>query len=519
MERVVHLIVKGGTMKGLLLFGGLLVLLSIVSVRADIISGVVSDSEDNTPVFHAMVGTDSLHFVLTDSSGKFSFNTDGNVGARNLPMSSPQQKILWNPAQGTFFLPENAGAVSIQVRNMLGIAVAQYSSGNRSGDSKVSLGILPQGVYIATLRANGQTFVQKIMNVRGLSVSTMRSQASDVRSVNGLAKMSAVDAAMVLSAQKAAYFNYTKTYTGSQSNVAIKLRQDHGLSRHPFLYAGEYQGKLMSNQKMYIVRGGQIVWTFNLAAGSSELDDAWLCSNGTICYSRKIGASGMTMTDQKQTWTFSNTSVDLHTCQPLGLDRVLLMANGNPAHAIIYNIKKSAIEKTMTLTTGGSGTHVQFRLIRMTKAGTLLVAHMDMGKVVEYDTNGTTLKAIWTYISGGTPWAAVRLKNGNTLVSGNGSGWVREVNPAGTVVWEINKNDLPGITLQTVQQCVRLENGNTVICSWNGGALGTADIAVVEVTQAKKVVWQFPTSFLGPATSIQLLDEPGVPEIVGDLQR
>jgi hypothetical protein len=144
---------------------------------------------------------------------------------------------------------------------------------------------------------------------------------------------------------------------------------------------------------------------------------------------------------------------------------------------------------------------------------------MDLGKVVEYDTAGATPKPIWTYVSGGSPWGAVRLKNGNTLVSGNSAGWVREVNPKDSVVWQINKTDLPGITLQTVQQCNRLDNGNTVICSWNGGALGTADIAVVEVTPSKRVVWQFATSFLGPATSIQLLDEPGVPENVGDLQR
>ena len=113
---------------------------------------------------------------------------------------------------------------------------------------------------------------------------------------------------------------------------------------------------------------------------------------------------------------------------------------------------------------------------------------------------------------------AVRLKNGNTLVSGNGDGWVREVNPKDSIVWQVTKTELKDstgatITFGTVQECDRLANGNTVICLWEG------DPAVVEVTPQKKVVWEIPEKTFLYGTSIQLLDEPGVPEKVGDLQR
>jgi hypothetical protein len=476
----------------------------------------VSDSEDNTPVKNAKVGTDSLNYVLTDSTGAFSFNTAGNVGISYSP-AHQKQLVSWDPMQGAFRWTGNSGNVSIQVTNVKGSAVAQFSSDMRSTDTKLSLNTLPQGVYVAKVTLNGQTSVYRIVNVRGSMSATM--QSADI-SGTGVNRLGAVQATTVLTITKGTFLSLTRTFTGSQSNVSIKLHEDHGLTRHPFLYAGEYQGKLMANQKMYIVRGGKITWTFNLVTGSSELDDVWLMSDGNLAYSRKLGASGMVMATQASVWSFANTSVDLHTCQPLSKTRFLLMANGNPAQALIYNTVTKTVEKTMTLPVNTpTNSHGQFRLIRMTKAGTLLVAHMDLGKVVEYDTAGATPKPIWTYASGGSPWAAVRLKNGNTLVSGNGTGWVREVNPKDSVVWQINKTDLPGITLQTVQQCNRLDNGNTVICSWNGGALGTADIAVVEVTPSKRVVWQFPTSVLGPATSIQLLDEPGVPENVGDLQR
>ena len=91
-------------------------------------------------------------------------------------------------------------------------------------------------------------------------------------------------------------------------------------------------------------------------------------------------------------------------------------------------------------------------------AGTLPGGALDLGKVVEYDADG---KEIWS-VAAPSAWAAVRLKNGNTLISGNQHGYVREVNRRGEIVWEINKNDLPGIPLYTVQEVTRLANGNTL---------------------------------------------------------
>jgi hypothetical protein len=96
------------------------------------------------------------------------------------------------------------------------------------------------------------------------------------------------------------------------------------------------------------------------------------------------------------------------------------------------------------------------------------------------------------------------------------------VNPKGETVWELNKNDLPGIPLFTVQEVSRLASGNTLINNWSGGLptdqIQTA-VQLVEVTPDKKVVWAMKDwKTLGPSSSTQLLDEPGVPEN-GGLQR
>jgi hypothetical protein len=64
------------------------------------------------------------------------------------------------------------------------------------------------------------------------------------------------------------------------------------------------------------------------------------------------------------------------------------------------------------------------------------------------------------------------------------------------------------------QSVTRLANGDTVICSRGGHDQGPQ---LVEVTPDKKVVWVLQDwADLGPATAVQVLDDPGIPERPGD---
>jgi hypothetical protein len=129
------------------------------------------------------------------------------------------------------------------------------------------------------------------------------------------------------------------------------------------------------------------------------------------------------------------------------------------------------------------------------------VAHERDGAVREYDATG---KVIWEYevpLFGKAPkpghgpeafgnqvYSAVRLANGNTLIgTGNGHG-VLEVTPAKEIVWRIDQQDLPGITLAWVTQVRRLANGNTQLINCHAGP---ENPQIIEVTPAKKVVWTF----------------------------
>jgi len=116
-----------------------------------------------------------------------------------------------------------------------------------------------------------------------------------------------------------------------------------------------------------------------------------------------------------------------------------------------------------------------------------------------------------------SPRAAVRLKNGSTLITDERDVLTREVNSKGETVWEFNLSELsPEIGFKGSQSCVRLDNGNTILCSRANGE----KTQLVEVTPEKKIVWALRDwKDLGQATAIQVLDDPGIPEKPGDIHR
>ena len=299
-----------------------------------------------------------------------------------------------------------------------------------------------------------------------------------------------------------------------------------GLAQHPFLYTGEWDHR-KTNQTIFLVQDGRVAWSYSIPINDAngtlqELGDATRLSNGNILFCRKVGASEITP-DKKIVWNLdAPKGTEIHSVQPLGLDRVLVTQNGNPAKLMIVNKVTGAVEKELTLPVPHPDrAHLQFRRVHQTKAGTFLAAHLDNNRVVEYDRNG---KEIWSFATPG-PWSATRLKNGNTLITSYHS-TVLEVNPQKEIVWRFSAQDIPEYKCFIFQEADRLANGNTVICNWcpadlKDPKLWPGSVQVLEVTQEKKVVWaldEWKDPDLGPASSIQLLDEPGIPEN-GDLQR
>jgi hypothetical protein len=293
-----------------------------------------------------------------------------------------------------------------------------------------------------------------------------------------------------------------------------------GLAQHDFFYAGEAK-----TQDMYLVRKGKVVWEFHDPTGKGEISDAVLLSNGNVLFAHQYGVK-LIDRNKKVLWKYdAPPNTEIHTAQPIGKNRVLYVQNGDPAKVVVVNIVTGKTEREFVVPVKDpKSVHGHFRHARLTAAGTLLVAHMDLGKVVEYDSTG---KELWSNTPGGSVWSADRLKNGNTLIAGGGR--VREVNPAGATVWEFTSADVPDYLFNSMQIAQRLPNGNTLINTWfnqwNAPADPvTAPVQALEVTPDKKIVWALrawgkPVD-LGPSTTIQLLDARSVPEAAhfGDLK-
>jgi len=288
-----------------------------------------------------------------------------------------------------------------------------------------------------------------------------------------------------------------------------------GLKRHPFLYYGE------GNNTLYVVNHGRVIWTYEFPKGG-EIDDAWMLSNGHIVCTTMNHCYEVTP-DKKIVWSYDcPTNTQIHALQPVGLDQVMVVENGLPPHLYILDKKDNSRtlehELPAISATDQKTVHTQFRNCRVTAQGTYLLPFLKEGRIVEYDKDWTQ---IWT-VDAETPWSAVRLKNGNTLVPGDNHAYVHEINPKGEIVWSIEKTDLPDIQLRDVQTANRLANGNTVFCNRGGASKDNrfAVVQLVEVTPDKKVVWALRDWMnLGSATGVQLLDEPGLPENPGELQR
>jgi len=317
------------------------------------------------------------------------------------------------------------------------------------------------------------------------------------------------------------------TAISNQIPCAPGVLPGKGLAQHSFLYTGEWDHRF-TNQTIYLVQDGRVTWSYSIPINDAngtleELGDATRRSNGNIVFCRKVGASEVTP-DKKIIWNLdAPKGTEIHSIQPIGLDRVLVTQNGNPAKLMLINIVTGQTEKELTLPVAHpeKSPHLQFRRVHRTKAGTYLAAHLADNKVVEYDADG---KAIWSYATKG-PWSATRLDDGNTLISSYHS-TVVEVNPQGQVAWQFSEKDIPEYKCFIFQEASRLANGNTVICNWcpvdiKDPKEWPGSVQVLEVTPAKKVVWalsQWKNPDLGPASSIQVLDEPGIPEN-GELQR
>ena len=116
--------------------------------------------------------------------------------------------------------------------------------------------------------------------------------------------------------------------------------------------------------------------------------------------------------------------------------------------------------------------HMQTRMARKLPNGNYLVPHLLAFKVKEYTPAGKVVNVFKTDLEelGGRkseswPFTAIRLENGNSLVTLTHSNQVVEFDKDGKVAWRASNQEV-GNRLADPCGAQRLPNGNTVICSY-----------------------------------------------------
>jgi len=313
-----------------------------------------------------------------------------------------------------------------------------------------------------------------------------------------------------------AFFTVSQLVAWSQTSDKLPGK---GLSQFDFFYAGE--GKF---HNMYIVKNGKIAWEYKDADSKGEISDAVLLTNGNVLFAHQFGVTLIT-SKKEVLWNYNApVGCEIHTAQPIGKDHVVFIQNGDTARLFVVNIKSGKIVKSFPLTVRNpKSIHGQFRHARLTTNGTILVAHMDMGKVIEYDINGKILFQL------NVPgiWSVEPLRNGNFLVTNKG--FVTEFTNKGDSVWNCPLKSIQNFKITSPQVAIRRPNGNTIVNNWFNQWSGNVDftnlpVQAIELTKDKKVVWALSSwtapADLGPSTIIQVLGDKGISENVrfGDIR-
>jgi outer membrane protein assembly factor BamB len=271
---------------------------------------------------------------------------------------------------------------------------------------------------------------------------------------------------------------------------------------HSFFIAGG-ETAILSND-------GKPLWSY--PAGTR---DGFVLPNGNLLLALSKnkdypgGAVVEVTRENKIVFEFKGTQSEVNTAQLLANGNIMLTeAGAKPRLLEVTRDGKIAVE--VPLQCQNTNHHMESRMARKLANGNYLVPQL-LDKVVrEYTPEG---KVVWEFKSpvepkDSWPFTAIRLPDGNTLVTLTHGNTVVEVDASAKIVWQLTNADLPAPLLKDPCGAQRLPNGNTVIASYGAG---DQKVKLLEVTRDKKVVWTFERDKKGGIHEFQILDTNGTP--------
>ena len=186
---------------------------------------------------------------------------------------------------------------------------------------------------------------------------------------------------------------------------------------------------------------------------------------------------------------FAGTQSEVNTAQRLANGNTMLVEAGDKPRILEVDAAGKIVAET-ALKSQTSNHHMESRMTRRLANGNYLVPQLLDRVVREYTPKGDVVAEFKTpdEPKDSWPFTAIRLPDGNTLVTCTHGNMVVEFDAKGAIVWKVSNSDFDRPLLNDPCGAQRLPNGNTVICSY---AIGADRTKLVEITREKKVVWTF----------------------------
>jgi hypothetical protein len=275
--------------------------------------------------------------------------------------------------------------------------------------------------------------------------------------------------------------------------------------RHSYLVLG--------GKTAIIDEDGKVQWEFR---GGSR--DGFVLPNGNVLMAfadhvEEVVPANARLNETVFTYQRSQENSEIGTAQRLYNGNTLVTELGARPRLLEVN-RQGKIVLDVPLQPETDNAHMQTRMARQLRNGNFLVPHLLAFAVKEYSPEGKVVGVLKTDLEelGGRPaenwpFTAIRLDNGNTVVSLTHGNKVVEMSPRGEVVWKVDNSHVGG---QFKDPCgaQRLANGNTVV----GSHGANSGVSMIEVTPDHKIVWTSDHPMAAGVHHFQILTTNGKPE-------
>ncbi|MCF7849083.1 MAG: hypothetical protein K9M45_09550 [Kiritimatiellales bacterium] len=280
------------------------------------------------------------------------------------------------------------------------------------------------------------------------------------------------------------------------------------VSGEQLMFKGKPSGRILASgsRRVFMMDAdGKVLWEHP----GANMTDCWMQQNGHVVFADGLAVTEVDPKTGKVVFIYKPSIPDgakekdgSFSCQPLKNGNILVAENSTSRILEVTRQGKIAFE--LKVEPFKKGSHHNLRIARKLANGNYLVCHSGAHIVREYTPRG---KIVFKVETGNVAFSALRLKNGNTLVSSIDH--ITEFDSAGKSVWSFANTDIAGLEIRAMCGVNVLPNGNLMVGVYSAYKDG-GQVGIFEITRNKKLVWYYANPKADKnMMSVQLLDANG----------